>query len=358
MTGEFESRGAERRGRPLTRAAGVVVMVFAVAVVLALLGLYSVYTYVTRPGAHGEPVVFTVPEGATGREVGKLLANEGLVDNGLFFRLAIRLDRSPGTIKYGAHLVPRGASPSEILDILQEKPEPRLNPNAFKITIPEGLTIAQMAETLDNGDAFLAAAKALSPEQELGVDTPNLEGFLMPNTYYFDEPPSGGELVRAMLEQFKADYAELAADYPEAAQDLVKVVTVASLIEEEARVDEERPLVAAVIYNRLAKGRALQMDSTLQYALDKYGQRLLEDDKAVDSPYNTYKYPGLPPGPISNPGVASLRAALAPAEVDYMYFVSNADGKTHTFSRTMREHERAVARYRKEIREQRRALQE
>ncbi len=241
---------------------------------------------------------------------------------------------------------------------MQDRPEPRLNPNAIKITVPEGLTVAQMAELPDTPDDFLTAARGIPVEQELGIEAPGIEGFLMPNTYYFDEPPSGEQLAREMLEQFKADYAELAADHPVAAQDMLKVVTVASLVEEEARIDEERPLVAAVIYNRLAKGRALQMDCTLQYTLNKYGQRLLEADKAVDSPYNTYKYPGLPPGPISNPGVASLRAAMAPANVDYLYFVSNADGKTHTFSRTMREHEEAVARYRREIRKQRRALRE
>ena len=113
--------------------------------------------------------------------------------------------------------------------------------------------------------------------------------------------------------------------------------------------------VAAVIYNRLKKNMALEMDSTLQYALGKYGTRILDADKEVDSPYNTYRYRGLPPRPISNPGVASLRAAMDPAEVEYLYFVSNADGKTHTFSRTLREHNKAVARYRREIRQQRRA---
>ena len=180
----------------------------------------------------------------------------------------------------------------------------------------------------------------------------------MPNTYYFDEAPDSAKLLRRMLDQFKADFAVLQAEHPEAAADPVRVVTIASLIEEEARVDEERALVSSVIHNRLEQGRALQMDSTLQYALNKYGQRLLNEDKDVDSPYNTYKYPGLPPGPIANPGVASLRAALAPAESDFLYFVSNADGKTHTFSKTLREHEAAVAKFRREIREQRRELQQ
>jgi len=111
-----------------------------------------------------------------------------------------------------------------------------------------------------------------------------------------------------------------------------------------------------VIYNRLEKNMPLEMDSTLQYILNKYGQRLLNVDKEVDSPYNTYQRRGLPPGPISNPGVESLRAALEPADETYLFFVSNADGETHTFSTTLREHNRAVAKYRKEIRAQRKAL--
>jgi UPF0755 protein len=179
----------------------------------------------------------------------------------------------------------------------------------------------------------------------------------MPNTYYFDEPPLADELLRRMLDQFKADYASVAAEHPDVT-DVVRTVTIASLIEEEAKIDEERGLVSSVIHNRLEKGVALQMDSTLQYALNKYGQRLLNGDKEIDSPYNTYKYVGLPPGPITNPGVASLRAAIAPADSEFLYFVSNADGTTHTFSKTLREHEAAVAKFRREIRGQRRELRE
>jgi UPF0755 protein len=158
-----------------------------------------------------------------------------------------------------------------------------------------------------------------------------------------------------MVTQFEKEYEALLQEHPAARErSKLEIVTVASLVEEEARVDEERAIVAAVIYNRLSKGRPLEMDSTLQFALGKYGQRLLSEDKAVESPYNTYRKAGLPPGPISNPGVASLRAAMAPADMDYLYFVSNADGLTHTFSRTLKEHNAAVARYRKEIAVQRR----
>ncbi len=324
----------------------------------ALMGIYLVHEHVTQPGAHGEPVAFSVPEGASGNDVARLLAEADLVERAILFRLAIRLDDSKEAIKHGTHVLPKGASPMELLAMLRENPPPRIDPDAAKITVPEGLTIAQIAEAFEPPEAFLVAVETFDPTGLLHFEVPSLEGFLMPNTYYFAEEPLAEELITRMLEQFQTEYSKLLEEFPALAEeDPLRLVTIASLVEEEARVDEERPIIAAVIYNRLARDRALEMDSTLQYALGKYGQRLLNEDKQVDSPYNTYKRRGLPPGPISNPGVASLRAAMAPADVDYLYFVSNADGKTHTFSSNIGEHEQAVLKYRREIREQRRELE-
>ncbi len=338
------------------RALRVLILCAALLAIGVALAGYLVLEYVRGPGVAGEPVAVTIPEGASGRQVGDLLAGTELVEHELLFRLAMRLDKSGDTIKHGEHMIPLGSSPSEILRLLQQTPEVELG--TFKVTIPEGLTVAQIAPLIADSAGLLAAAAAVYPSQTLDIQAPSIEGFLMPNTYYFDAPPTGAKVVETMLEQFRAEWTKLAAEFPEAAKDPLRIVTIASLVEEEARVDEERPLVAAVIHNRLAKNRTLDMDSTLQYALNKYGQRLLDEDKQVDSPYNTYKVAGLPPGPISNPGPASLRAALAPADVKYLYFVSNADGKTHTFSNTLKEHEAAVAKYRKEIRTQRRELRE
>lgn len=345
-----------RAGRLILRFFLALIMLVVTAGILAATGGYLVYQYVTGAGVPGEPVAVMIPEGVTGRQAGALVANAGLVEHELFFRLAMRLDTSGATIKHGEHLIPRGSSPAEVLRYLQQPPKGA--PGDFKITIPEGLTIAQMAERTPDPAGFLAAVAARTPPEAVGVEAPTLEGFLMPNTYHFDGPPTGEDLVQQMLAQFRGDWAALSAEFPEAVENPLRVITIASLIEEEARVEEERALVSAVIHNRLNSNRPLQMDSTLQFALNKYGQRLLDVDKEVDSPYNTYKYPGLPPGPISNPGRASLRAALAPADVKYLYFVSNADGKTHTFSNTLKEHEAAVAKYRKEIREQRREQQQ
>ncbi len=323
----------------------------------AALGAYMIYDHVTRPSVGGEAVRVEIPEGVTGARAGDILYRQDLVEHPLFFRLAIRLDQSGQSIKHGTYDLQHGLSPTQLLQRLQEGPD--ITISEHKITIPEGLTLKQMAQLFPDPDAFLAAATDPGRIAALGIAANSLEGFLMPDTYFFDEQPEEAQVVDRMLEHFDDIYEKAVATIPEAAgRDLVEVVTVASLVEEESRVDEERPMVAAVVYNRLQRGMPLDMDSTLQYALDKYGQRLLDRDKEVESPYNTYRNAGLPPGPISNPGAAALRAALAPADVDYLYFVSNADGKTHTFSATLAEHNRAVARYRREIAEQRRELQQ
>lgn len=359
-----EATGSEASEKPVRR--GLFRRALILLAVLTLLltagasvAVYKLFEYATRAGVAGDPVAFAVPEGASGRQVGRLLARDGFIEHELLFRAAIHADDTGRTIKHGTFLLPMGLSAGELLGILSEGSHRTFTaddfPEAAKITVPEGLTIAQAAKLLDDSEAFVDAASNRELIARLSLDTETLEGFLMPNTYFFPPDPSELEIVERMVTQFEQEYAALLQAHPEArSRSKLEIVTVASLVEEEARVDEERPIVAAVIYNRLAKGRPLEMDSTLQFALGKYGQRLLSEDKAVDSPYNTYKRAGLPPGPISNPGVASLRAAMAPADADYLYFVSNADGLTHTFSRTLKEHNAAVARYRKEIAVQRR----
>ncbi len=326
-------------------------------------GAFLVYQHVTQPGVAGEAVKVTIPEGVKGKQAARILADKGLVEHELLFRLALRLDSTHKPIKQGWYALPRGLSPMELLHLLQQgsnrKPDPDEAPPELKVTVPEGLTIAQVAQQFAHPQAFVEAASDPQLVAQLGLHVDTLEGFLFPNTYYFDKPPSEREVVERMLGEFKRQYDGLISTAPlPKGFDQIAVVTIASLVEEEARVADERPKVAAVIYNRLVKKMPLQLDSTLQYALHKYGQRLLYADREVDSPYNTYKHPGLPPGPISSPGLASLRAALQPAEADYLYFVSNADGQTHTFSSTEAEHLRAVNRFRKEIAPQREAIRD
>jgi len=339
---------------------------------VAALGGYVVYDHVTRPGYIGDPVDVVIPEGVTGAKAGEILADAGLLEYPWLLRAAIAVDRrrpvdpeqAGGQIKFGTYVIPKGNSATEILYRLYEGPTGNFRadevPDDLRVTIPEGLSTHQIAGLLgDDGSSFLETASDTTLIASLGIEATTLEGFLMPNTYFFTQKPTGKEIALRMLDQFKLEYATLVDAIPGSAErSLVEVLTIASMVEEEARIDEERAIVASVIYNRLERGIALQMDSTLQFALNKYGQRMLNEDKEVKSPYNTYKHDGLPPGPISNPGVSSIRAALQPADTKYLYFVSSADGKSHAFSETLAQHNRAVARYNREIAEQRRAQRE
>ncbi len=331
---------------------GLSLVVFAMAV-----AAFVAYQHIIRPGTPGRTITFTVPEGATGQEIGSILQQQGLIEHRGMFRLALRLEDAPGSIRHGIYEIPKGYSTQQILHKMYEGPKYHLHLNQVRVTIPEGLSLQQMAGLFDNADAFLQAASNPAYTRQLGLDVDTLEGFLMPDTYFFSDIPSEAEVVERMFQQFLLVLDELSQELPASQEiDTHLLVTVASLVERESRVAEERPLVAAVIYNRLENNMPLQMDSTLQYALNKYGQRMLDVDKEVESPYNTYMYRGLPPGPIASPSRSSMEAVLNPANVDYLYFVSNADGQTHTFSSNYDEHLRAVQRYRQEIAEQRRAL--
>ena len=324
---------------------------------------YLVYQHIVQPGIAGEPVNVNIPEGATGKSVADLLAEKGLIEHELFFRFAIRLDKSGKPLKHGPYALSKGLSATELLHILQGGPnrayEASEIPADRKVTIPEGLSLSQMSQLFANPQAFLEAAADPVLVARAGIPSKTLEGFLMPNTYYFDTKPSEHEVVVRMASEFEAEYTKIIKELPlPTGYDKLAVITIASLVEEEAKVESERPDIAAVIYNRLKKHMPLQLDSTLQYVLHKYGERLLYTDLETDSPYNTYKHPGLPPGPISCPGASAIRAALKPTAADYLFFVSNADGQTHTFSNNETDHLKAVARFRRDIAPQRKAQEQ
>lgn len=325
-----------------------------IGIIVAGMVAFIVYDHVTREGKRGSAVVITVPPGATLRMVGELLVENKIIEHEGLFRLALRLKNEDVIIKQGAYELYRGLSAAQLLELLVQGPTKHLHDNQERFLIPEGLSIPQIAVLTSHPEAFMEATRDEALIASLGIETDTLEGFLMPNTYFFDEEPHPALLVNRMVEQFKKEWDQLITENPgAAAMQKIDLVTVASLVEREAKAEEERPLVAQVIYNRLESKMRLQMDSTLQFALNKYGERMLDVDKNVRSPYNTYQHGGLPPGPICNPGVASLRAAMAPADGQYLYFVSNADGTTHTFSRTLEEHNQAVRKYNREIAPQR-----
>jgi UPF0755 protein len=224
------------------------------------------------------------------------------------------------------------------------------------VTVPEGWNMFDIADEISrqgicSREDFLAAARDPGAISDLAPDAQSLEGFLFPSTYEFTRHTSCAQIAKRMVADFREIWDSLApsgsAQIPEGFN-LLQVVTLASLVERETPRKEERPLVAGVFSNRLHRNLPLQCDPTVQYALYLSGKPekiVTSHDLRFDSPYNTYRHSGLPPGPIANPGEASLRAALAPAQTDYLYFVANDKGG-HFFSKTLAEHNRNVARYR------------
>jgi UPF0755 protein len=225
------------------------------------------------------------------------------------------------------------------------------------VTVPEGWTMFDIANELDHQGIcaraeFLADAHNTAPISDLAPKAQTLEGFLFPSTYEFTHHTSCMQIADTMVKEFRSVWNGLAPPNPSVLPDgrsVAQVVTVASLVERETPQKDERPLVAGVFYNRLKIGEPLQCDPTVQYALAIQGtpeQDVRPADLLVNSAYNTYTHRGLPPGPIANPGRASLQAALNPSQTKYLYFVANGQGG-HFFSRTLAEHNRNVARYRR-----------
>jgi UPF0755 protein len=220
-----------------------------------------------------------------------------------------------------------------------------------KFTIPEGLHIKQIASVLQQSgvvgkEEFILAANNPGISEKFNIPFDSVEGFLFPDTYIVAKGLSGEQIVNIMVEHFFEKLHEISfTDYSE--DELQRAIIIASLVEKEAVVDGERPIIAAVFYNRLLKEKRLESCATVQYILGKSKERLLFSDLKVDSPYNTYLHEGLPPGPISNPGIKSIKAALYPADVEYLFFVSKRDG-THHFSNSYREHLEAIERYNKQ----------
>jgi len=309
----------------------------------------SLYIYMVRDAVPGEQVEITIPKGSTARNVATILKENNLIPHEIFFLIFLKLKGEDKNIKYGIYSIPNGVSIRQIYELIKKGPVRPIY--VYKITVPEGLTNKQIADITPNPEEFLNLVNSSEYAKEKGIPGPTVEGFLMPGTYMFEEVPSMRELADAMMKQFNKNWDKLCEEYKinVSEEERYKTIIIASLVEEESKIDDERPLIAQVIYNRLKKGMLLQIDATLQYANQKYGELLTEQDKLIDSPYNTYKYKGLPPTPICNPGIQSIRAVISPTDGDYLYFVSNGDNRTHTFSKTIDEHITAVKNYKKEL---------
>ena len=276
------------------------------------------------------------------------LADSGVVPDRVTFRLAARLSGADRSLKAGEYRFAEPATPGAVVDRLV-----RGDVYARGVTFPEGLTIAEMAPLfersgLGSAEDFLGAAADTSLIARVDDSARSLEGYLFPSTYTLPRHAGATGLVTAMVTQFERVFdSGIRAEADARGLTPRDVVVLASLIEKETAQPAERPLVSAVYHNRLAIGMPLQCDPTVIYAMMRAGRwrgNIRRADLQMDSPYNTYRYSGLPPGPIAAPGRASLEAAVRPAQVKYLYFVSRNDG-THVFAATLAEHSRNVARW-------------
>jgi len=291
---------------------------------------------------HGTPTRVIIPRGASFGQATDSLARGGLVGWPKTFRLYGRLTGGDRNIKPGTYLLKHGTPWNAIIGALNGG-----HGLVNTVTIPEGYTIAQitplLAKTLKvPTDSVTAAVSDTALLARLDVPNKTLEGYLFPDTYAFPVGTTARQAVREMVYSFerrwRPDWDSSVADLKINRNDLV---TMASIVEREARLPEERPVIAAVYYNRLKRGMLLQADPTVQYALGHHVGRVLYKDLTIDSPYNTYVHKGLPPGPVASPGVASLAAAANPANVPYLYFVATRDGH-HEFRMTLEQHTDAV----------------
>jgi UPF0755 protein len=323
--------------------------VFLFLLLVAVLGAGYLYLALFQPykGFPDGGVYVDIPHGASQRTIARLLAENGVVRNQFAFEFLCR-EKKRRTLEAGEYFFDHPATALEVYDAVANG---RVYVKEF--VIPEGFTMFDIADLAASEgflrrDEFLSAARNPSLIRDIAPDAPSLEGFLFPATYEFPRHMTGKDMTEAMVKKFRQEWSSLQATAPSVPIHTQDVVTLASLVERETPRPEERPHVAGVFTNRLRIGQPLQCDPTVAYALTLaglYSGKLDGGDLHYESPYNTYRNRGLPPGPIANPGEAALRAALEPPPTDDLYFVANTEGG-HFFSKTLKEHNQNVARYR------------
>jgi len=326
----------------------------ALGLVAFLVGVTGVLFHVfLAPVAAREsvPVVVQIPPNASTVDIAVVLDDHDLIRNQTAFRLYARFTGLDARLQAGEYEISPGLSTPEIIDFLVQG-----RTRLIRFTIPEGLNLDQITVLLvESGlvdqETFARLLGEIAASHPLGYELPtggfSLEGYLFPDTYLISPGTGEKEIIMCMLSRFEEEIErlDLAARARERGMTLHEAVTLASLIEREARVPEERRVISGVLHNRLRLGMLLQVDATVIYALGDYAREVvLYADLKVDSPYNTYRYPGLPPAPIASPGRESLLAAVEPEEHDYLYYVAKPDG-SHAFSRTLAEHNENKRRY-------------
>lgn len=321
-------------------------LLLAVAVLLSGGFVYSLAQAVSVPAGE-QPLTVTIKQGMATQAIGELLYEQGLIKNVLVFRLVAKIEGVDGSLQAGEYTFSKAMTVQQIIGKMAR------GETAFRqFTIPEGYTIEQIANLFESRKLASAAkfksyVAAYAPYDYMNPHPESkykAEGFVFPDTYKVAAGASEEQLAKMMVSQFNSQFtSEMRQQAAEQGLSVREVVILAALVEKEAQVAKERPIIAAVFLSRLKIGMPLQSCATIQYILGYPKPELTVQDTEIPSPYNTYLNMGLPPGPIASPGLAAIKAVLAPADTDYLYFVANKDG-SHVFSRTYEEHLAAIAR--------------
>ena len=333
-------------------------VLFSIAAVLLVLGIIFAVSvpFLARNRLDAKMYKLEIPEGASASRIAEILFSEGIIQSRASFKLYVGIFGDGRGLKAGSYYLSPSMTNAAIVSTLSRG---RASAGDIRVTFPEGASIYRMSKILESsgirvkgGDFSALAYRGLTRELRSkypflsDVPTRSLEGYLFPDTYFLAESMELSRLVEMMLDRFSEKTIPVYASSGQSKYGLHQILTLASIIEKEAEVPDERGIISSVFHNRLNIGMALQADPTVKYVLENPTVRVRFAQLETDSPYNTYRHRGLPPGPICNPGVGSVKAAVHPAGTDYLYFVSNADG-THTFSRTWEEHKKAAERFRK-----------
>ena len=327
-------------GRTFAIAASVAVLLIGGGA-LAAYRYYNSQVYDARRVGQGIALV-DIPAGASVSEIGDILARQGVIGSTVAFEIYVRGNGLANRLEAGHYRIRGGLSMAAALDLLTHATGAQV-----RVTVPEGFTEKQIAQLMEQkglfkATAFVDAANKGTYTQPFLAGRPpgyGLEGYLFPDTYFLDPKATPADVISVLLEDFGTKVpADLRGHAAAQHLTFAQAMVVASIVEREASFDKDRPYVAAVFYNRLAQGLPLQSDATVAYAKGQSTTIITEQDKALDSPFNTYLHSGLPPAPISNPGLPSIRAALMPvAGWAYLYFLTDAAGHAH-FSSTLAQH--------------------
>lgn len=317
---------------------GIIIVVTCILVVITV----HTYMFIITPKTPLRPLMIDIKPGTSAWQISKELEDQGIITDSTMFMTIAVLTGKVTRLQAGTYVFEGKHYPMDIILILFKGRTLR-----YRITIPEGSTVydigAIVAETglLVKTD-FIRSAQSVETTRFFGINAPSMEGFLYPDTYYLAPHMTPLEIMAKMVNRF---HEVCPPDMDERLRELgmswAEVLTLASIIQKEAVSSKEKPIISSVFHNRLKRNMQLQSDPTAVYGIEGFRRKILPEDLKRENPYNTYKCPGLPPGPICNPDLGSIRAALWPAETNYLFFVSKGNG-THYFSRTYREHYQAI----------------